>query len=351
VAHLHAQGIVHRDLKPSNILLDGAGEPRVTDFGLAKLLEPVSKTTQSGMIAGSPAYMSPEQAAGRVAQTRPHSDVYSLGAILYEMLTGRPVFRAESPLDTLVMVLETEPVAPRQVNTRLPRELELICLRCLEKTPAHRYPSASALADDLDRFLKGEPVEARPHGVWQRLRRWSRREPALSSRLAALAVCATIAQTNYHLTHNVGLALHFKIMAALGVWALVSAACQWAMRRERWAMAARYTWAGADVAFLTAVLAIDEALASPLVALYPALIVASGLWFHVPLVALTTAASVIGYVCLLADDCWRSGRTQVTQPHWHLMLLAVLVMVGFVVAYQVHRVRALSRYYERRPLP
>ena len=102
---------------------------------------------------------------------------------------------------------------------------------------------------------------------------------------------------------------------------------------------------------LTAVLAIDDALVSPLVALYPALIVASGLWFHVPLVAVTTAASVVGYVYLLAEECWRTGKTEVPQPHWHLMFLAALVIVGFVVAYQVHRVRALSRYYERRPLP
>jgi hypothetical protein len=173
----------------------------------------------------------------------------------------------------------------------------------------------------------------------------------LSSRLAGLGACAAIAQVNYSLTHNVPLALHAKIMTAMGVWALVSAACQWAMRREHWAAAVRYAWGGADVLLLTAVLAIDEALASPLVALYPALIVASGLWFRVPLVAVTTAASVIGYVCLLADDCWRTGRTEVPQPHWHLMFLAALVLVGFVVAYQVHRVRALSRYYERRPLP
>ncbi|MBI5396696.1 MAG: serine/threonine protein kinase [Verrucomicrobia bacterium] len=351
VAHLHAQGIVHRDLKPSNILLDESGEPRVTDFGLAKLLEPGSQQTQSGIIAGTPAYMSPEQAAGRAAQTGPLSDVYSLGAILYEMLTGRPVFRAESPLDTLVMVLESEPVALRQVNARVPRELEMICLRCLEKSPAQRYPSAAALADDLDRFLKGEPVEARPPGAWPQVRRWSRREPALSSRLAGLTVCAAIAQVNYSLTHSVPFALHAKIMAAMAVWALVSLACQWAMRRERWAAVVRFVWGGADVALLTAVLEIDEALASPLVALYPALIVASGLWFRVPVVAVTTAAAVIGYVWLLAAECWRTGQTQVPQPHWHLMFLATLVLVGFVVAYQVHRVRALSRYYERRPLP
>ena len=349
VDHLHSQGIIHRDLKPSNILLDENGRPFVTDFGLAKLLDAQSQATQSGVIAGTPSYMPPEQAAGRVAQIGPRSDVYSLGAILYELLAGRPPFRAESPLDTLVQVIESEPTLLRDVNPLVPRELELICLRCLEKSSDARYPSAAALADDLERFLKGDAVEARPHGVWQQARRWARREPALASRLIGLVICATIAQANYHSLHNVPLSLHVNVMVTLGVWMLVSVACQALLRHDRWPGAARFVWSAADVLLLTAILKIDDALLSPIVVGYPMLIVASGLWFRVPLVAFTTVVSVLGYAALLADNFANGGVFQ--RWNWHSVFVVTLGVIGFVVAYQVRRVRALSRYYEGRPLP
>lgn len=161
VQHAHAQGVLHRDLKPSNILLDRDGEPYVGDFGLAKLINVDGSLTQSGAILGTPSYMSPEQASRSWGPIGPASDVYSLGAILYQMLTGRPPFQAPSPLDTVLLLLEQDPVPPRLLNPKVNADLEMIALKCLQKPPNLRYPSAAALSDDLDAFLAGEPVSAR----------------------------------------------------------------------------------------------------------------------------------------------------------------------------------------------
>ncbi|MCC6234099.1 MAG: serine/threonine protein kinase, partial [Verrucomicrobiales bacterium] len=180
VHYAHEQGIVHRDLKPSNILLDGEDQPRVADFGLARAEAEAADATRTGTVLGSPAYMPPEQARGQVRRIGPRSDVYSLGAVLYETLTGHPPFLAESPTAVLELVKHTEPVPPRRLNASVPADLETICLRCLEKEPEGRYASAAELAEDLARFRRGEPVHARPLGPVARGLRWARREPALA---------------------------------------------------------------------------------------------------------------------------------------------------------------------------
>jgi WD40 repeat protein len=183
VHHAHQRGILHRDLKPGNILQDERGEPHVTDFGLARKVEGGSDVTRTGAVVGTPSYMAPEQARGEKGLSTA-ADVYSLGAVLYELLTGQPPFRAESVLDTLLMVLEREPVRPRVLNARVDRDLETICLKCLEKEPGRRYASAEALALDLERWLAGEPIQARPGSLAARVWNWARRRPAAAALLA-----------------------------------------------------------------------------------------------------------------------------------------------------------------------
>ncbi len=175
---VHQKGIVHRDLKPANILLTADGTPKVADFGLAKSLADDRGRTVTGAVMGTPSYMAPEQAGGRRREIGPAADVYALGAILYELLTGRPPFLGDTPLDTLLMLVSEEVVPPRERNPKLPRALEAVCLKCLRKEPAERYASAGALADDLGRFLAGDPVTARPVGAGQSFGRWVAGHPA-----------------------------------------------------------------------------------------------------------------------------------------------------------------------------
>jgi WD40 repeat protein/tRNA A-37 threonylcarbamoyl transferase component Bud32 len=196
VDHVHQRGVLHRDLKPGNILLDNAGRPLVSDFGLARRLDQ-SGSLVAGAIEGTVEYMAPEQARGLPGAVTTAADVYSLGAVLYALLTGRPPLKGVNHLETLLLVVGKAPALPRSLNARVPRDLEVICLKCLEKEPSRRYASAAALADDLERWLAGRPIHARPVGPIGRIWRWSRRNPAIASLSAAAMVLVTLAGSLY----------------------------------------------------------------------------------------------------------------------------------------------------------
>jgi len=191
VHHAHQRGVLHRDLKPQNILVDRDGQPHVTDFGLAKRVAAGRDVTHTGTWAGTPEYMPPEQAGGKFKGLTTAADVYSLGAILYTLLTGIPPFRGSYPA-ILQRIIVDEPARPRVLDPSVDSDLETICLKCLEKDLNRRYPTAAELADDLDRWLRGEPITARPVSRWERARKWVRRKPAIAALSAALLLIGLV---------------------------------------------------------------------------------------------------------------------------------------------------------------
>src|SRR5881398_700574 len=197
VHYAHEHGILHRDIKPGNILLDAKGEPHLTDFGLARLVESESSVTQTLDVLGTPSYMAPEQAVGNNAAISSATDVYGLGAVLYQLLIGQPPFAGGTTYETIKLLLDTEPRQPRLLNPKIDRDLSTICLKCLEKDPQRRYSSALALAEDLERWLRHEPIRARRTGIFTRGRKWVRRNPAIAALIASLAavICWNIWQS------------------------------------------------------------------------------------------------------------------------------------------------------------
>jgi hypothetical protein len=312
----HMRGVLHRDLKPSNILIDTDGEPHVTDFGLAKQIEAGETLTKTGAVLGTPAYMAPEQAAGQRGQVGPASDVYSLGVILYHMLTGRPPFQAASPAEMVLLVLEQDPVPPRMLNPKADRDLEMIALRCLQKPIDLRYPSAAALADDLDAYLNNESISARS-GRFAQVLAGLMRETHHAAVLEnwgllwmwhSLALVVACFATNLLELAGDRDRLHYFLLwtAGLGAWAAVF----WALRRRMGPVTfverqIAHLWAGSMICIallfpLEAWLGLDVLKLSPVLGLITGMVflakagILSG-EFYVPAVALFVTAGLMAY--------------------------------------------------------
>lgn len=333
VHYLHSQGIVHRDLKPANILLDTAGVPHVTDFGLAKVFSENHEHTATGTVIGTPAYMAPEQAWGKTNLAAPACDVYSLGAILYELLTGQTPFPDANPLDQILRLRDSEPRPPHAVNPEVPGELEQICLRCLEKQPEMRYRTADELADDLQRYLSDEPLQVRPIGLWRRLRRWMRREPALATHLAGLLIMALIVQIRHWLPGPVPDS-YGPVMTVLGVWGVLAAVMQKLLLRGR--LEIRLVWVAVDAVLFTAALCFAQPPVESLILGYPLLIAASGLWYQPAVVLLMTLAAAGSYLVLFA-----LRGAEATPIHYPFIVTGMLTVVGGIVFALVRRIRQL----------
>ncbi|HJT36347.1 MAG TPA: serine/threonine-protein kinase [Pirellulales bacterium] len=289
IHYAHQHGILHRDLKPSNILIDGEGRPHVTDFGLAKQVTAETQLTRSGAIIGTPSYMAPEQAAGNRGQLGPASDVYSLGTILYHTLTGRPPFQAASPVDTVLLVLEQDPLPPRLVNPRADRDLEMIALHCLQKPPLLRYPSAEALANDLRAYLADEPISARSGRFTQVIARWFRETHHATvlenwgllwmwHSLALFVICLV---TNWFQWLGIASPGPYIALwtAGMGTWAGIF----WALRRRAGPVTfverqIAHVWA-ASVISITVLFLVEMLLGLPVLTLSPVLAIASGMVF------------------------------------------------------------------------
>lgn len=336
VAYAHEHGVVHRDLKPGNILLPAEGQPQITDFGLAKRTDEPSQLTMAGQVLGTPGYMAPEQAAGDIDQSGPAVDVYALGAILYHLITGHAPFR--TALDALACVLEQDPVPPRALNRRVPRDLNVICMKCLNKNPADRYESAQQLADDLQRYLDGELIQARPASLPRQLQRWARHRPRLASVLVTMAAL--------YVHHIISLAIgnpgsggvfHYRATATVILVCCYAWVFQMLLMRPRAKRIVLYAWIGTDIIVFTSFLMfVADGPRSPLGALYFCMVASAALSFDRYLVWWVTGACMASFMVLLAGS--RIVQPQVeAMPYRESMPILISMLAIGVVQYYVLR--------------
>ena len=343
VQFAHASGILHRDIKPSNIFIDSSGEARLTDFGLAKHSDNAESLTRTGVVLGTPTYMSPEQASGRMGELGPASDIYSLGSVLYHALTGRPPFTAKSAMDVLLQVLEQDPPNPRLLDPKIDRDLEMIVVRCLQKPPELRYSSAQALADDLAAYRKDEPISARSGQFAQIVARWFREThhaPVLENwgllwmwhSMVLLIACVLTEVLAWNQAHRSSFALLWTV--GLGAWAAVF----WAMRRRMGPVTfverqIAHVW-GASMIGIGALFPIEWLLGLDALKLTPLIAVISAMMFIIKAGILNGAFYVQG-ACLLV--------TSIAMVLWpsvaHLIYGVVAALCFFVPGLKYYRQR------------
>lgn len=343
VNYAHNHGIIHRDLKPANILIDSSGQPRITDFGLAKSFGEGPELTHSGQILGTPSYMAPEQSFAAQGSTT-LVDVYGLGAILYALCTGHAPFEAADAVDVLLRLRNAEPILPRQHNKSIPPALQQICLRCLEKKPEHRYTSAAAVAEDLRRFLTGNPLAAAPVRPWHAAVRVARRHPVLTAH-AITIISMSIILTITYIAIGTDVIYYRNFMALLAGWLTASFLFnKLSVRAPEWNTVTGCAWALADSSVLTAALVMAEPPRGPLLIGYPLMVALSALFIRVRFVIFMTivsSCSFVLFVILTPEDS--------VHPHYAAFFIAGLAAIGTVLGCLVAYLRRLIQYLEAPP--
>jgi serine/threonine-protein kinase len=365
VRYMHANGVIHCDLKPENILMDRAGRPVVADFGLTMLLGDGLHTAAERGICGTFPYLAPEQIDSRFGAIGEASDLYSLGMIFFQLLTGKLPFPARPTSTAILSILNREPPSPSRLRAGIPPYLEHICLKCLKKNPSERYRSAADLAGALVAFREGGPPPDPPNIPVQRLLHWARSEPALASRLAVIVACSSILWS-YRLVvgryaplppdHWLNRLIHSGMIRIPGppeailvyanqviwiAWGLASWAFQRQLNRRPREGGIHLGWRVVDVTALVLLIELDDALMSPLTVAFAVLIVASAFWDSASQILQTTMLSMVGYGLLVL--AYIKFHPDQDRPYRHLHYLVGLALLGVMLAYQANRTRALAR--------
>lgn len=340
IQYAHRQGILHRDLKPGNVIIDNQGQPVIIDFGLAKFAARDSDLTATGQILGTPAYMAPEQASGRGNKAESSADIYSLGAILYFLLSGQPPFNGPTAFDILLQVMDREPPAPSKLNRKVSRDLDYICSRAMAKKTEKRYASAVELAADLERFLKHEPLELPHYSLSNRLARWWRRSPILVSHVCGIGTAAAITLPA-HLAHVSNSRTSYQLIL-LGCWLAACFALQWLVFRARYRDIGCLAWATVDVILSTWLITNAESPRTLLLIGYPMMIAASALFYRTRFVIYMTLICVIGFLFLklFTDD------PSLARIDFSAIFVSGLLVIGLTMHSMIQRLRGMSQFYE-----